>query len=197
MTLNGTLLASALSATLAIGFGAPAALATTRPASKTPAKTTTHVMTDTQFAKAAAEGGMAEVKLGQLAEDKGDSQVVKDFGKRMVADHTKIGEELKTTAAGDKLTLPMTLSAHDQAAYDKLSKLSGAAFDRAYARDMVHDHITDIAAFKTEAKDGKNTGIKTFASNALPTLEEHLKLARTMYHDVSPHKKAASTAKKS
>ena len=195
MTLNGTLLASALSASLALCFGAPAAFATTKPASKTPAKTTTHVMTDAQFAKAAAEGGMAEVKLGQLAEEKGDSQVVKDFGKRMVDDHTKIGDELKSTAAADKLTLPTELNAHDQAVYDHLSKLSGSAFDRAYARDMVHDHIADIGAFKTEVKDGKNTGIKTFASNALPTLEEHLKLARTMEHDVYP-KKTASTTKK-
>jgi len=195
MTLNGTLLATALSASLAMFCGATAASATTKPASKTPAKSTTHVMSDDDFAKAAAEGGMAEVKFGQLAEEKGNAEVVKDFGKRMVTDHTRIGDELKTTATADKLTLPMELSAHDQAVYDHLSKLSGSAFDRAYAHDMVRDHEVDIAAFKTEVKDGKNAGLKTFASNALPTLEEHLKLARTMQHDVYP-KKAASTTKK-
>ena len=194
MTLNGILLATALSASLAVFCGAPAASATALPASKTPAKTTAHVMSDAEFAKAAAEGGMAEVKFGQLAEEKGHSEVVKDFGKRMVADHTRINDQLKTTAAADKLTLPTELSAHDQSVYDRLSKLSGAAFDRAYAHDMVHDHEVDIAAFKTQAKDGKNDGLKTFASDALPTLKEHLKLARTMLHDVSA--KSASTTKK-
>lgn len=155
-------------------------------------KSSATAMTDEQFAKGAAEGGMAEVKLGQLAEDKGQNQAVKDFAKRMVADHTKANDDLKAAANKEDITLPDKMNAHDQALYDRLSKLSGDAFDRAYARDMVADHRKDIAEFKHEAADGKVAGIKGFASQTLPTLEDHLKDAREMYHAVEP----ASTAKK-
>ncbi|MFZ3214548.1 MAG: DUF4142 domain-containing protein [Candidatus Acidiferrales bacterium] len=72
-----------------------------------------------------------------------------------------------------------------QATYDRLAKLSGEAFDRAYARDMVRDHRSDVATFRYEANDGKDTAIKNFASQTLPTLETHLKLAHEMYHSVS------------
>jgi len=142
------------------------------------ATSTTRTLSDTEFAKMAAEGGLAEVKLGQLAEEKGTDQAVKDFGKRMVTDHSKADDSLKTAASDDKIELPSDLSAKDQAAYNRLSKLSGEAFDRTYARDMVRDHRTDIAEFRQEAQDGKDASIKGFASQTLPTLEDHLKLAR-------------------
>ena len=72
------------------------------------------------------------------------------------------------------------MNAEDQATYDRLSRLTGAKFDRAYARDMVADHQKDIAAFKREANSGQNPDIKNFASQTLPTLEDHLKQAREM-----------------
>jgi len=150
---------------------------------QTPATTT--AVNDNDFAKEAAEGGMAEVKLGQLAEDKGSSQAVKDFGKRMVDDHTAANEKLKTVASSENITLPGELSKKDQKTYDQLSKLSGEAFDRAYAKDMVRDHQHDIAAFKEEASGGQKAAIKDFASQTLPTLQEHLKLAREMERTVS------------
>jgi putative membrane protein len=173
--------------------GSPLYAKTTKQTSTHKTKSAASAMTDQQFADNACEGGMAEVKLGQLAQDKGENQAVKDFGKRMVTDHTKANDDLKAAAQKDNITLPDKMSAHDQAQYDRLSKLSGEAFDRAYARDMVRDHREDIAAFKHEADDGKVTGIKDFASQTLPTLEDHLKDARQMYHAVEP----ASTAKKS
>lgn len=142
-------------------------------------------MTDTKFIKDAAGGVLAEVKLGQLAQEKGSSDVVKNCGKRMVDDHTKAGDRLKEVAAKNSITLPSDLNAQDQAAYAKLSKLSGAAFDKAYAHNMVNDHTKDLADFKKEASDGTNNDIKNFASQALPTLEEHLKMAREMLHTVS------------
>ena len=141
---------------------------------------TARMISDTEFAKMAARGGLAEVKFGQLAEDKGSAQTVKDFGKRMVADHSKADDDLKTIATEDKISLPTELSAKDQAAYDRLSKLSGEAFDRAYARDMVRDHSADVAEFRLESKDGKDASIKDFAAQKLPTLEDHLKQAREM-----------------
>jgi len=152
------------------------------------AKTSARAMSDSDFAKAAAEGGAAEIKLGQLAEDKGSNQTVKDFGKRMVADHTQADQKLATAASKDNLstTIPAELNAKDQATYDRLFKLSGSAFDRAYARDMVRDHVNDVAAFRHESNNGKDADIRSFASSTLPTLESHLKQAREMLHTVSP-----------
>lgn len=135
---------------------------------------------DTTFATEAAQGGIAEVKLGHLAEEKGATQQVKDFGKRMVNDHTKANNELKSAVSGENISLPNGMSARDQATYDHLSKLSGNTFDKAYAEDMVKDHQKDVNAFEHEAKDGKNSSIKNFASGTLPTLQEHLKMARDM-----------------
>lgn len=134
-------------------------------------------MMDSHFAMEAAQGGMAEVKLGQLAQDKGSSDAVKQFGKKMVDDHSKANDQLKSVAAKENMTLPTDIDAKDQAVYDRLSKLSGAAFDRAYARDMVRDHKKDVSGYQKEANNGKNDNIKNFASQTLPTLQEHLKMA--------------------
>lgn len=149
------------------------------------ATSTTRMISDTEFAKMAAEGGLAEVELGQLAEEKGTTQTVKDFGKRMVTDHSKADDDLKIVASKDNIALPTEMSAKDQAAYNRLSKLSGESFDRAYARDMVRDHAGDVAEFRLESKDGKDASVKGFASQKLPTLEDHLKQAREMLHSTS------------
>jgi putative membrane protein len=85
---------------------------------------------DAHFAKEAAQGGMAEVKLGQLAQEKGSNDSVKSFGKRMVDDHSKANDKLKEVASRESITLPNDLSAKDQATYDRLSKLNGAARTR-------------------------------------------------------------------
>jgi putative membrane protein len=147
---------------------------------------------DTVFAKKAAQGGMAEVKLGQLAQQKGTADSVKKFGARMVEDHGKAGDELKQVAAQEKITLPTDVSAKDKATYDMLSKLSGAAFDRAYARDMVRDHEEDIADFNKEINGGHNPAVKDFATQTLPTLEDHLKEAKEMRQNVAPGNPAAT-----
>ena len=141
-------------------------------------------MGDAHFAKEAAQGGMAEVKLGQLAQGKGSNDSVKSFGKRMIDDHSKAGDKLKELASRESIPLPTDISAKDQATYDRLSKLNGAAFDRAYARDMVKDHETDLAAFQKEANAGKDDSLKSFASETLPTLQDHLKQAKDMMRSV-------------
>src|SRR6202051_2133179 len=153
-------------------------------------------MGDAHFAKEAAQGGMAEVKLGQLAQEKGSSDSLKSFGKRMVDDHSKAGDKLKEVASRESITLPNDLSAKDQATYDRLAKLNGAAFDRAYARDMVKDHETDIAAFQKEASAGKDESLKSFASETLPTLQDHLKQAKEMMKTVGGATAAKSTKTK-
>jgi putative membrane protein len=175
-------------AALALLFGGSVAIAQ-QSSSRTndtqhSSKSATHTMTDAEFARRAAEANLAEVKLGNLAEQQGTTQVIKDFGKRMVTDHSKAEDSLKTAAVSSKIELPTTLDAEDQAVYDHLAKLSGEEFDRAYARDMVRDHQGDVVEFRHEANDGKHAAIKTFASQTLPTLETHLKLAHEMYHSV-------------
>jgi putative membrane protein len=135
---------------------------------------------DISFAHKAAQGGAAEVKLGRLAEEKGSSEAVKQFGKEMVTDHSKANETLKAVAAKEGITLPAGLSVADRLTYARLSKLSGADFDRAYADDMVKDHEADISDFQKESDGGKNEAIQNFATQTLPTLQHHLQNARAM-----------------
>lgn len=139
---------------------------------------------DQAFAKEVDRANLTEVKLGQLAEQKSTNDTVKDFGQRMVADHMKANEQLQTASSQANITLPDQPSAAQRQEYQRLSNLSGKAFDKAYARLMLKDHEHDVAALKREAKYGKNEQIKNWASTTLPTLEEHLKLARQMYHSV-------------
>ena len=133
---------------------------------------------DQTFVMNAAKGGLAEVELGKLAQQKAQSDQVKNFGKRMVDDHSKANDELKTLAQNKKITLPTDLDPKDKAVRDRLSKLSGDAFDRAYMNAMVRDHRKDVNEFKMESTKGKDADIKGFASKTLPTLEDHLKLAQ-------------------
>jgi len=132
---------------------------------------------DHNFMIKAAQGGMAEVQLGQLAQQNGQSQQVKDFGQRMVEDHSKAGDELKQLASQEGVALPTSIDAKDQATMKRLQSLHGAAFDKAYMKDMVMDHKQDIAEFKHEASSGNDQAVKDWASKTLPTLESHLREA--------------------
>jgi putative membrane protein len=133
---------------------------------------------DTTFVKKAAEGGLAEVQLGQLAAQKASSPEVKKFGQRMVDDHTKANEQLKQVAAEKNIDLPQQLNAKDKATKARLEKLSGDQFDRAYMKDMVKDHQKDVAEFQKQAQTGKDPAIKNFAQQTLPTLQSHLQEAQ-------------------
>jgi putative membrane protein len=133
---------------------------------------------DEKFMKEAAVGGMTEVKLGQLAEQKASSDAVKQFGKRMATDHGKANDELKQLASQKGVALPMDLDRSHQGLYDKLAKLNGADFDRAYMKEMVKDHDKDVKAFRKEADSGKDLDLKSWAGKTLPTLQEHQQQAK-------------------
>jgi len=177
-----TLLAGTVVFGMALSASAQSTPRPTQSPTPTPTKadkTTDHAMTaDHTFVMKAAEGGMAEVKLGQLAADKATSEDVKKFGQRMVSDHSKANDELKSLAQQKNITLPTDVNAKDKATYDRFSKLSGAAFDRAYMQHMLADHRTDVNEFKKESTSGKDPEVKAWAGKTLPTLEEHLKLAQ-------------------
>jgi putative membrane protein len=134
--------------------------------------------TDSTFVKKAARGGLAEVELGQLATQKASSEDVKKFGQRMVDDHSKANEQLKQVAAEKHIDLPQDLNAKDKATKARLEKLSGEQFDKAYMKNMVKDHQTDVAEFERESKMGRDPEVKSFAEQTLPTLKEHLKEAQ-------------------
>ncbi len=126
------------------------------------------------FSNAAAQGGMFEVQLGNIAMKNGGTQAVKDFGKMMVDDHTKINNELQDLAAKKNVTLPAAVSDAQQKDIDKLSKETGKAFDKDYVSMMIKDHKEDINAFKKNLDKISDSDYKTFITNALPTLQKHL-----------------------
>lgn len=134
---------------------------------------------DAKFAVNAADGGMLEVQLGQLAETNGMSQQVKDLGKMMVDDHSKANEELKAWAMSKNVALPATLSDKSQKKYDDLAKKTGKDFDEAYTDAMVSDHKDDIDLFKKEADKGKDADLQTWAAGKVPTLEHHLMMSES------------------
>lgn len=145
---------------------------------------------DKTFLKNAAAGGLAEVELGKLAAGKGSTDGVKQFGQRMVEDHSKANELLKQVAGRESIAVPDSLDAKAQARVDKLAKLSGAQFDRAYIKDQVKDHEQDVREFQLEAENGLDPDVKHFAAQTLPTLKEHL----TMIKDL--RKNSNSTSRK-
>ena len=135
---------------------------------------------DKTFAKNAALGGMTEVELGKLATQKASSDAVKQFGQKLIDDHTKANDQLKEIAGKENITIPDALDSKHQSRVDKLSKLSGPEFDKAFVKDAVKDHEHDISEFKSEAQNGSDPNVKQFASNTLPALEDHLSMAKNL-----------------
>lgn len=131
---------------------------------------------DMKFAMEAAMGGMEEVEMGRLAAEKGASDEVRQFGQRMVDDHSKANQELMQIASSKSMTLPTALDPKHQADMQKISALSGEAFDKAYVKMMVKDHKKDVSEFQKESMRGADTEIKDFATRTLPTLQEHLQM---------------------
>jgi putative membrane protein len=147
---------------------------------------------DKEFVMKAAKGGMQEVELGQLVADKAQSDDVKQFAKRMVDDHSKANDELKSLAQQKGITLPTDLGADGKAMKAKLEKLSGAQLDKTYMQHMVMDHNKDVKEFQTESQNAKDSDLKSWAQKTLPTLQDHLKQAK----DVAS-KTGATTTKSS
>jgi len=129
---------------------------------------------DKTFVRDAAMSGMTEIALGRLAADKGSTNAVKQFGQKMVDDQTKANEELKKIAEAKSVSLPDSLDSKHQSRVDKLSKLSGAGFDKAYIKDAMKDHQQDVRDYQAEASNGSDADVKNFASKTLPELQEHL-----------------------
>jgi len=135
---------------------------------------------DRTFVKEAAIGGLTEVQLGKVASEKASSDAVKQFGQKMVDDHSKANDQLKEAATKAGFEVPSAPDPKHQARIEKLSKLSGTAFDRAYIKDQLKDHKTDVRKFQEEAQGGTNPAIKNFAAQTLPTLQQHLQMVQQL-----------------
>jgi putative membrane protein len=138
-------------------------------------------VTDREFVTEVAGGGLAEVKLGELAKERAASPEVRKFGERMIDDHNRANQELMALLRKkgmDVSTKEMPKKA--QETFDRLSQLKGAEFDRAYIKDMLKDHREDVALFEAMSKSGSDPDLRAFAIKTLPTLREHYQLARKL-----------------
>ena len=130
---------------------------------------------DAAFFKHAAEGGISEVDAGRLAQDKGNSQQIKDFGAMMVKDHSAANEKLQSIAAAKDVSLPTSASVGQIATKAKLEVLSGDTFDKSYVKGQVKAHRETIALFRKEISSGQDAEARAFATATLPTVRAHLK----------------------
>ena len=130
---------------------------------------------DETFMMSAAQAGMVEVKLGELAAKKATQENIKQFGAAMVTDHSKANKELQAIAAKNGVTLPSKLDTPHQSKVDKFGTLSGEQFDKAYVTEMVKDHEKVAAEFEKASKTSQNLELKSFAATTLPVIKTHLK----------------------
>jgi putative membrane protein len=135
---------------------------------------------DATFYRKAAEGGIAEVDAGNLAQQKASHPAVKDFGAMMVNDHSAINDKLRALAASKHVILPSSASIGEMATKAKLDVLSGDTFDRSYIKSQIKDHRGAIALFKREIDSGQDPDAKAFATATLPTLRMHLHTIKTI-----------------
>lgn len=153
---------------------------------------------DSRFIRHVAQDGMAEVELGKMANERASSRTVKEFAQRMATDHGKANEELAQLAQQKGITIPTGPDSKHKKVMDRLSKLSGADFDRAYMREMTRDHDKDVKAFQREAQQAKDADVKAWVTKTLPTLQEHQQQAKQIASTVgttgrtSRHKGGAS-----
>jgi putative membrane protein len=131
------------------------------------------------FIKMAASNGQAEIQLGKLAAERADRSEVRDFAKRLEKDHTEANLELLKILDAQRIDVPRDMTPYQETA-DRLSKLRGVEFDRAFLRQMAKDHEEAVAQFAAEAKEGHNPELKAYAAKLLPTLQDHLRLARDL-----------------
>ncbi|HEY0371815.1 MAG TPA: DUF4142 domain-containing protein [Thermoanaerobaculia bacterium] len=133
---------------------------------------------DKEFVTKAGMGGLYEVQAGNLALQNGTSADVKTFAQRMVTDHGKANAELAQLATTKGVALPTELAGEHKAAFDHLSSMSGAEFDKMYMQHMVEDHNKDVGEFEKASTSATDADVKTWAGKTLPTLKEHQSMAK-------------------
>ena len=135
---------------------------------------------DMQFMKDAAQSGMVEVKMGELASSNGESQQVKDLAQKLVTDHGKVNTELKQLATRKSVMLPDAVTEQQKTMLQHLTSLKGREFDTAFKQHAVENHQKSVDKFKATAEKAKDADLKAFAAKTLPTLQQHLDLAKQL-----------------
>ncbi len=135
---------------------------------------------DKTFVHEAGAGSLAEVELGQLAEQKAADPAVREFGRWMATDHGLANKWLEAIMREEHESAQPTLTAEQKQEKQRLEELSGAQFDQQYVQHMVQDHEKTVPLFQKEAKEGHNQAIKSFAENLTPVLEQHLAEAKEL-----------------
>ena len=135
---------------------------------------------DESFYKSAAEGGMAEVDLGHLAEQKSNNPKVKDFAAMMVKDHSAANEKLRALASSKDISLPTGAGASNTVTKGELEVRSGDSFDKSYIKSQVKAHVDTVTLLHKEIASGQDPDAKAFARAILPTVQSHLKAARAI-----------------
>ena len=148
---------------------------------------------DSVFIQRAGSVGLLQVKLGQLAEKKGSSPAVVEFGKRMVTDYSKANEELKAAAKAAGYPAPV-LSRQDQQIFDRFQGKGRSSFDKAYMAQMVAQHNEEVRLFKGESAGGRVQSLKQLATRMLPDTEQRLSLATETAGSVGVDVTASSAA---
>ena len=149
------------------------------------------------FIEEAVRGGMAEVEMGQLAEQRAQSPKVKAFGRRIVHDQSQLNTTIRGIASSKGVVIPAGLDEKSQKQYDGLQMLRGARFDQEYMAAMVSDHKKQIRDFRKEARSAEDGDVKDFVKATLPTLEEQLKIAEADVAAIQAEKMSGSLAKSS
>jgi putative membrane protein len=152
--------------------------------------------TDQAFVRKALEGGATEMQLGQLAQQKSQSEDVKQFGQKMVEDHTQLGEQMKPIAQQLGVKEPKGPSKKDKQLIAKLEGLSGPQFDEAYIQAMVKDHKEDLKEFKNEAQSALNQNVKQAAQQGAGVISQHLQMIEQIAqnHNVATDGKSKTSA---
>lgn len=135
---------------------------------------------DKDFLTRAAEAGNAEVRLGELAIDRANSDKVREFARQMVRDHKQMNDQLASHAKNLKIAVLAGLDKENNAVHQRLSKLKGDDFDRGFMEQMVEDHEKAVRLFEGEAKASGSGDLKSFADKNLPAIRDHLKHARSV-----------------
>ncbi|WP_284419616.1 DUF4142 domain-containing protein [Bradyrhizobium sp. SSBR45R] len=133
---------------------------------------------DQRFMTDAIEGDLSEVNMGKLAQQKGQSDQVKQFGQALQQDHGEHLQKAQQLASQNGMKLPSEPSKKQQAIYNKLEGLSGNRFDQAFAQAMVRDHQEDIKKYQKEA--AANSPLSDFAQQTVPVLQKHLDMAKSL-----------------
>ncbi len=143
------------------------------PANRPPYDIAENRISDKQFLERAVMRGLTQIELGKLAVQKASSPDLKMFGQKMMDDRTKLNTRLARLAGKEGLAVPGSLDGKHQARVDKLAKLSGEEFDKAYVKDQLNGQNRDAQAFLRESQEGEDAAIKAFALKVLPDVQKH------------------------